>query len=134
MDFIDILIALLFVIVPFAGKVIEKRLKKSSDSTKKIDSETWKENLREIIKEMREDKEEVEQEDAAGEDVVLVGDGSVAEDIAEEAPVRTAPALKPVAMPVEVRGAEESRKNDKNRIDPKKLVIYSEIMTPKFRD
>lgn len=110
MDFFDILIALLFVSVTIAGKLIDKKLKKSADSTKKIDTEEWKEILDETINEMRE------------------GPETTAPNI------RTAPAVKPEAMPVESRGADESCKTDKNRIDPKKLIIYSEIMTPKFRD
>ena len=110
MDFFDILIALLFVSVTNAGKLIDKKLKKSADSTKKIDTEEWKEILDETINEMRE------------------GPETTAPNI------RTAPAVKPAAMPVEARGADEPCKTDKNRIDPKKLIIYSEIMTPKFRD
>lgn len=34
---------------------------------------------------------------------------------------------KPVVMPP----VEEEKKTDKEKIDPKKLIIYSEIMTPK---
>ena len=117
MDFFDILIALLFVSVTIAGKLIDKKLKKSADSTKKIDTEAWKEILDETIKEMREG-----QEVAAGEDVV-----NEEGEIDRENPM-------PAAMPVEARGADEFCKTDKNRIDPKKLIIYSEIMTPKFRD
>ena len=29
---------------------------------------------------------------------------------------------------------EESKKNKKEKIDPKKLVIYSEIMKPKYQE
>lgn len=110
MDFFDILIALLFVSVTIAGKLIDKKLKKSADSTKKIDTEAWKEILDETIKEVRE------------------GPETAAPNI------RTAPALKPPVVSVVARGTDEPCKTDKNMIDPKKLIIYSEIMTPKFRD
>ena len=110
MDFFDIFIALLFVSVTIVGKLIDKKLKKSADSTKKIDTEAWKEILDETIKEMRE------------------GPETAAPNI------RTAPVLKPPVVPVVARGTDEPCKTDKNRIDPKKLIIYSEIMTPKFRD
>ena len=125
MDFFDIFIALLFVSVTIVGKLIDKKLKKSADSTKKIDTEAWKEIL-----------DEIPEVDAvlgtAAYDKIL---DAVDEGPETAAPnIRTAPVLKPPVVPVVARGTDEPCKTDKNRIDPKKLIIYSEIMTPKFRD
>ncbi|MGN1210819.1 MAG: hypothetical protein ACI4TM_03980 [Candidatus Cryptobacteroides sp.] len=145
MDFLDLIVALLFVLIPFAGKLIEKRLKKSAGSSKKVTAEEWKEILSETIREMKEEKagEHVEESEEAAEPVSC---DSVYEDIepeAREEPVAAAQAipvvntvLKPAAATIvqQVDDAFTKDETDKKKIDPKKLVIYSEIMTPKFRD
>ena len=41
------------------------------------------------------------------------------------------PVMPKVAKPVVMTPVEEEKKTDKEKIDPKKLIIYSEIMTPK---
>ena len=48
----------------------------------------------------------------------------------QDTPAVKVPARPKVVKPV-VKLPEEEKKTDKEKIDPKKLIIYSEIMTPK---
>lgn len=125
MDFLDLIVALLFVLIPFAGKLIDKRLKKSAGTSKKVSAEEWKEILSETLREMRDEKAGEHEEVEEAEPVPSGQEKIVTEVVEEPAAVRTVPEASDVLL-----------KDDagKKKIDPKKLVIYSEIMTPKFRD
>ena len=56
-----------------------------------------------------------------------------AEDPLDEAPVVMKPEAEAVRVKKPILEEEESRKTGE-KIDPKKLVIYSEIMKPKFTE
>ena len=121
----ETIIGLLFILLPVILKLIGKKLEQSGKTGA---SET----LREIVESMGEDNDE----------------SPIVEWLKEEP---KAPAVQPVARP-EVRPTEnvkpavkkkpkpktpilvEEEKKKGEKIDPKKLVIYSEIMKPKFTE
>ena len=124
----ETIIGLLFILLPVIFKLIGKKLEQSG----KTDAS---EKMREIVEAMGEDNDE----------------SPIIEWLKEKQEVPKAPAVqlvpRPEAKPTEnVKPAvkkkpkpktpilveEEKKKGEK--IDPKKLVIYSEIMKPKFTE
>lgn len=141
----ETIIGLLFVLLPIIFKVIGKRLENAG-----------KQEQAGKIREFSKKYLESESDDEAMEDIrqwfngepATVEGESVSESAAEpvvEGPVvpasrmteKSAPELK--AKRKEKRKApilleEETEKKRKEKIDPKKLVIYSEIMKPKYTE
>ena len=161
----DVLIPLLFILLPFIFKLIGKKLEQAGNMDQA-------EKMRKIAKALggNEDEEsnapecfmEGNEEAEPGDDVKYDDDGNITEVFPK--PVAAPPPPKPVTyyMPtdrvapfftmtenVERQTAptkaqagkpkpkpiliEEDQK-EREKIDPKKLVIYSEIMKPKFTE
>ena len=118
-EIIGLLIALGAVILKVVGNRLEKSGKKTAapvasdkDSEGGLDVKGW------ILEALEEAKEEV-----LGEEEVVTP------------PVVRPAAVKPVAKPVSKPMLQEETPEKKGeRIDPKKLVIYSEIMKPKYTE
>ena len=140
----ETIIGLLFVLLPVIFKLIGKKLEQAGQYEKAG-------KVREIVQEYLEPEPESESEDRALEeirqwlsresetptpapDVEPVRETVVREIAFEEA----APALKEHQRPKKKKTPifmeEEPQKKNKEKIDPKKLVIYSEIMKPKYQD
>lgn len=118
----ETIIGLLFILLPVIMKLIAKRLEAAG-----------KPEGAKAVKTFVEEHLEVEEwiEEAFSESV----EAPETEPVAEGEPVRMEPVLKgqqkkePAGKPV-IQEPEPEKKGEK--IDPKKLVIYSEIMKPKF--
>ena len=123
----ETIIGLLFILLPVILKLIGKKLEQSG----KTDAS---EKMREIVEAMGEDNDE----------------SPIIEWLKEKQEVPKAPAVQPVPRP-EAKPKEnvkpaakkpkartpilvEEEKKKGGKIDPKKLVIYSEIMKPKFTE
>ena len=153
----EVLLPLLFILLPFIFKLIGKKLEQAGN----IDQA---EKMRKIAKALggnedeesnapkffMEDNEDAEPED----DVEYDDDGNITEvfpkpvtyymptdrvapfftfteNVERQTAPKTAQAQKPKAKPILM---EEDTKERREKIDPKKLVIYSEIMKPKFTE
>ncbi len=124
MDIIEIIIGLLVVVVPLTFRLIGKSLEKSGNGTagqfKKIaevfddGQEIYDPFESVVVREMPEDVRKPEET----RPVVI-----------EEAP-RQIKAHKPIKPKKQTLVEDKPKKGEK--IDPKKLVIYSEIMKPKY--
>lgn len=141
----ETIIGLLFVLLPIIFKVIGKRLENAG-----------KQEQAGKIREFSKKYLESESDDEAMEDIrqwfnaepATVEGESVSESAAEpvvEGPVVPASRMTEEAVPVlktQRKGKrktpilleEETEKKRKEKIDPKKLVIYSEIMKPKYTE
>ena len=98
----ETIIGLLIVLVPVILKVIAKRREKSASADEELSYP-----------------------------VESLAMPATEEPVSEEEPVREpSPAVKPASAITPVPEEKEVRKDE--RIDPKKLVIYSEIMKTKF--
>lgn len=132
------LVGLLVAVAAIAFKLIGNRLEKSGQSGKSS--------------KMREFAEALEGEDSPMHDWEYFGKALLGDD-QEETPVnapveKPAPVaeVKPAPRPREISTFAKSAKprkellentapqKDKERIDPRKLMIYSEIMKPKFKE
>lgn len=141
----ETIIGLLFVLLPIIFKVIGKRLENAG-----------KQEQAGKIREFSKKYLESESDDEAMEDIrqwfnaepATVEGESVSESAAEpvvEGPVVPASRMTEEAVPVLKTQRKEKRKTPilleeeteekrKEKIDPKKLVIYSEIMKPKYTE
>lgn len=141
----ETIIGLLFILLPFIFKVIGKRLETAG-----------KEEQAGKIREFSKKYLESESDEEAMEDIrqwfnaepATVEGESVSESAAEpvvEGPVVPASRMTEEAVPVlktQRKGKrktpilleEETEEKRKEKIDPKKLVIYSEIMKPKYTE
>ena len=137
----ETIIALLFVALPIIFKLIGRKLEKSG----KLDQAA---RMRKVAEELGMDPDEgdfakwfQESEHEDEREAELPGD-LVDRPVVEERPVRNVEQFAPkVSVPTSVRPnkakkpilkEEEPKKREK--IDPKKLVIYSEIMKPKYTE
>lgn len=138
----ETIIGLLFVLLPVIFKLIGKKLEQAGHYEQAG-------KVREIVQEYLEPESESGSDDQALEEIpqwlarepetpaAAPAVEPVKEIVAREIAFDEAvPAIKehhrikktPILM------EEESQKENKERIDPKKLVIYSEIMKPKYQD
>lgn len=125
----ETIIGLLFILLPVIFKLIGNKLEQSG----KTDGA---EKMRKIAQSFGDDNDDpfadwVNDEAVQEEPVPAVTE--VRQPLPAEAEV------KPVAMPKAVRQSrtilkEEKPARKKEKIDPKKLVIYSEIMNPKYKE
>ena len=131
----ETIIGLLFILLPVILKLIGKKLEKSGKTD-------VSEKMREIVETMGENYEgspfedwlngasepkEEQEAPAAVQPVAPVEPVAVAKPAVKAKPAAKTPKVK---KPILVE--EEKKKGEK--IDPKKLVIYSEIMKPKFTE
>ncbi len=144
----DIIITVLAIALGLGFKVIEKKLSSAGKPAKtgrfKELADLFGEESVEVFPPVTPsvDPEEFPQESAAPESrqsrqlrvpepVVLETVASVPVDapVPVVAPVEEAPrSVKPVNAPI----LQEEEPEQKERIDPKKLIVYSEIMKPKY--
>ncbi len=136
---IDILIAVLFIAIPAIFKAVGNRLEKSgSDKAGKF------KKVAEAFEDQEDEStlegwilEKMEESESASEQVEPVMPGPVFSEPVFSVPVIPDPAPVPVEAPRATRKKtailiEDEPKKKGEKIDPKKLVIYSEIMKPKF--
>lgn len=124
----ETIIGILFILLPVILKIIGKKFEQSgaTDKARKIReiAQTFAEESPEIYEDEQDDKptfiimeEKPVQQPAPAPEASFYGEG--------KSGVR-----KPVRKPVQK--AEEPQQKKKEKIDPKKLVLYSEIMKPKY--
>lgn len=133
----ETIIGLLFILLPVIMKLIGKRLEQSG----KAESAA---KMRKIAQSLGGDEGDGDEEPLSG----WIGGTEAAEPVMESVeetvvPPVVVPAAKPVMPQKYVQPVRKSRpmlleedkkKAGREKIDPKKLVIYSEIMQPKYKD
>ena len=123
----ETIIGLLFILLPVIFNLIGKRLEKSG----KQDTAA---RMREIAKTLGGDDED---QDVAGQQSPVVPPTPVYVAPKPVAPKPVVPAMENVkrttVKPKKVL-LEETKPEKREKIDPKKLVIYSEIMKPKYTE
>ena len=131
----ETIIGLLFILLPVILKIIGKRLEQSGQPEKAKKLQDFLDTISSEEDDV-DDKMEVEYDDDG--QIVSVHPKMIweSEPVSTPAPEKTfvfeskpAPAVKKQKKPVLM---EETPKKKSEKIDPKKLVIYSEIMKPKF--
>ncbi|MBE6218128.1 MAG: hypothetical protein E7124_08820 [Bacteroidales bacterium] len=133
----ETIIGLLFILLPVIFNLIGKRLEKSG----KQDTAA---RMREIAKTLGGDDEDqdvvgwlTEEKDDETDERQSPVVPEPAKVVVEPKPVRVAPAMENVkrttVKPKKVL-LEETKPEKREKIDPKKLVIYSEIMKPKYTE
>ena len=131
----ETIIGLLFILLPVILKLIGKRLEQSGQPEKAKKLQDFLDTISSEEDEV-DDEMEVEYDDDG--QIISVHPKMIwePEPVSTPAPEKTfvfepkpAPAVKKQKKPVLV---EETPKKKSEKIDPKKLVIYSEIMKPKF--
>ena len=126
----ETIVGLLFILLPLIFKLIEKKLQQSG-------TERQRETMQQI-KELFEDESEGLQDESEIEpEPEIVQQPEVAPVIVF--PEKVEPAVvKPAAIKRKKNSApilqEEKNDKKKDKIDPKKLVLYSEIMKPKYKE
>ena len=138
----ETIIGLLFILLPFIFKVIGKRLENAGKqeqagkirefSKKYLESESDDETIEDIKQWFNGEPATVEEEPMPEPVVVPVAEDPVVPvfKMTEEA----VPALKVQKKKTPILLEDETDKVRKEKIDPKKLVIYSEIMKPKYTE
>ena len=131
----ETIIGLLFILLPVILKLIGKRLEQSGQPEKAKKLQDFLDTISSEEDEV-DDEMEVEYDDDG--QIISVHPKMIwePEPVSTPAPEKTfvfeskpAPAVKKQKKPVLV---EETPKKKSEKIDPNKLVIYSEIMKPKF--
>ena len=131
----ETIIGLLFILLPVILKLIGKRLEQSGQPEKAKKLQDFLDTISSEEDEV-DDEMEVEYDDDG--QIISVHPKMIwePEPVSTPAPEKTfvfeskpAPAVKKQKKPMLV---EETPKKKSEKIDPKKLVIYSEIMKPKF--
>lgn len=120
----ETIIGLLFILLPVILKLIGKRLEQSGKTANA-------EKMRRIAQSLNVDDEEDDEEDPLSE---WDGDDEENEPVEESVVEIVREPVPPVRKPKAPVLLEEDKKAEKEKIDPKKLVIYSEIMQPKYKD
>lgn len=131
----ETIIGLLFILLPVILKIIGKRLEQSGQPEKAKKLQDFLDTISSEEDDV-DDEMEVEYDDDG--QIISVHPKMIwePEHVSTPAPEKTfvfeskpAPAVKKQKKPVLM---EETPKKKSEKIDPKKLVIYSEIMKPKF--
>lgn len=121
----ETILGLLLILLPAVFKLLEKKLK---DSGKTASAETVHE-WAELFGESKDD--DVVQEETPAP--VVKQRPVVIEPVSPQPKTAAAPVVqKTLRKPSKPVLVEEEKAEKKEKIDPKKLVIYSEIMKPKF--
>lgn len=141
----ETIIGLLFILLPFIFKVIGKRLENAGKqeqagkirefSKKYLESESDDEAMEDIRQWFNGEPETVEGESVSESAAEPVVEGPVvpASRMTEEA-VPVLKTQRKVKRKAPILLEEETEEKRKEKIDPKKLVIYSEIMKPKYTE
>lgn len=119
------LIGLLIVVAAMIFKVVSNRLDKAGKQAGKKDPETPASGSFDVKEWINEVMEEIEDEIPV---TPVVRKPAFEENVARQTD------RKPAAQPVQKKPILEEpvQEQNKEKIDPKKLVIYSEIMKPKY--
>ena len=133
----ETIIGLLFILLPVIFKFIGKRLETSGNQDKAR-------KIREIAQALDGEDSPMHDWKYFGKEVLGVGDEEQTCEGNNDAPRQIEPVLIPDASAPAVEGkpsvtrkpmlVQEDTKQKVEKIDPKKLVIYSEIMKPKFKE
>ena len=132
----ETIVGLLFILLPLIFKLIEKKLQQSGTERQRETMQQIKE-LFEDESEGLPDEFEIEPESEIEPEPEIVQQPEVAPVIVF--PEKVEPAVvKPAAIKRKKNSApilqEEKNDKKKDKIDPKKLVLYSEIMKPKYKE
>ena len=143
----EVLLPLLFILLPFIFKLIGKKLEQAgnidqAEKMRKIakalgGNEDEESNAPKFFMEDNEDAEPVVAPPPPKPVTYYMPTDRVApfftftENVERQTAPKTAQAQKPKAKPILL---EEDTNERREKIDPKKLVIYSEIMKPKFTE
>lgn len=119
----ETIITILIILIPIIFKVIEKKLDnaaktQTSDSEQPI--EDWAETLRRHI--------EAQQNMAQAQEPVKTAEPVV------ETPVKVTVEKKTPVKKAPIRVQLETDERKREKIDVKKLIVYSEIMKPKYAE
>ena len=134
----ETILGLLLILLPAIFKLVEKKLKASGKTEAADQMHEWSEIFGEKKDEWKEDEDESPSIPEAGQSVF--SEPVMPEPVVPKPePVRhKAVAPKPSHMKVRKSSSKpmlvEEEPKKKEKIDPKKLVIYSEIMKPKFKN
>lgn len=139
----ETIIGLLFILLPVIFKFIEKRLQDSGNTVQAG-------KVREFAELFENQEDEALEDDGSEEESLPMVEFPAGPKPVAPAPILPKPELEgtrmerrnPAKVKASVHGPSkktapilmEEPKKKKEKIDPKKLVIYSEIMKPKYRD
>jgi hypothetical protein len=118
----ETIIGLLIVLLPLVFKLIGKRLEQAGQVQPQVEDEVLEEDWAETVRRY------VEQQQAQAEVFVP----SQAEVEPQEKTVVEAPRVVPKKKSKPILIEEE--KKEKEKIDVKKMIVYSEIMKPKYTE
>ena len=126
----ETIVGLLFILLPLIFKLIEKKLQQSG-------TERQRETMQQIKELFEDESEGLPDESEIEPEPEIVQQPEVAPVIVF--PEKVEPAVvKPAAIKRKKNSApilqEEKNDKKKDKIDPKKLVLYSEIMKPKYKE
>jgi hypothetical protein len=146
MDWMDIIAGLLFIVFPLLGPVLKKLIGTKMEFQQEVQERHQKSIFEEVLEEIRKEQQamEAQSEDFSNEELEV-------EQMVEQMQVEPEPpqyvepipefnfydeAKTTIRSPKKtVRSAilQEEQEKPKEKIDPKKLVLYSEIMEPKYK-
>ena len=120
----ETLIGLLIVVLPLVFKLIGKRMEQAAQAQQPVAQddepiEDWTETLRRYV------------EQHQAQSAMFEQDGPVEEPL-DSKPVVEAPRVVPVKKKTPILVEEEAK--EKEKIDVKKMIVYSEIMKPKYTE
>ena len=117
----ETIIGLLVVLLPVIFKLIEKRLEKASEATQPV--EDWEQEIQRYLQQQQNGPENLQTEKAV-----------------EKAPVEKIPVVNTMAegihavKPKNIKPVLAEEEKKKEKIDVKKMIVYSEIMKPKYNE
>ena len=130
----ETLLGLLFILLPFILKLIGKKLEKAGQPeaaakmrkiVNTVDPEE-EDTFEDLRKWLQPEPTVVEQPEELAAPVVKPLSPVVEEIVVRQVTTPVMPAKKPIL--------EEEPEKERDKIDPKKLVVYSEIMKPKYTE
>ena len=122
----ETIIGILFLLLPVILKVIGKKFAQSGATEKAR-------RIREIAETFTEESPDIDEDELEEKPVRILFEEKPAQTAPETASPFSGEGLFDVKRPVRKPAkAEEPKQEKKEKIDPKKLVLYSEIMKPKF--
>lgn len=130
----ETLLGLLFILLPFILKLIGKKLEKAGqpeaaakmrEIVNTVDPEE-EDTFEDLRKWLQPEPTVVEQPEELAAPVVKPLSPVVEENVVRQVSLPVMPAKKPIL--------EEEPEKERDKIDPKKLVVYSEIMKPKYTE
>ncbi len=117
----ETILGLLLVLLPLAFKLVEKKLRSSG----RVETAEKVHEWAEMFGNDKDQDDDSDEEDVAPAPVAVSPQPSLQQvQVTPVMPRTRKPASKPMLV--------EEKTEKKDKIDPKKLVIYSEIMKPKF--